>query len=46
MKTSIHSVEALLITKLQELSYEDKNLIHNGETPTIFKFTAKNFDSD
>ena len=47
--------EAHLITKAQklsfgqaELSYDIKriNLIHDGETPTIFEFSAKNFDSD
>ena len=29
------------------ISYlKDKNLIHDGETPMIFKFGAKNFDTD
>ena len=25
---------------------KDKNLIHDSETPTILKFSAKNFDTD
>ena len=32
-----------LITKPKKL--KDKNLIHDRETPAIFKFSAKNFDT-
>ena len=45
--------EATLSTKPQKLSFasfhmylKDKKLIHNGETPTIYKFSAKTFDTD
>ena len=41
---SEHGSYKCVITKPKQL--KDKNLIHDRETPAIFKFSAKNFDTD